>query len=497
MKKPMVIIGMFTLLLALFGACGLLEDRKQIADSFEAFIEDMVEMEAYQFRGNVFVHLPEMEATHITISGSVSHNNREMAIELSYQDASRAEKADLQLLLFDQTLYTYSASMLESRFQLALESAGVDPSRISLGDVLAVGWVEKEVLENVEVLYFSPLTMGVDPYFIRLPTRDGQRYTIQLYEQDVSIVLDDILALIQQLFIADAGFHREEMLEAAIASFTNASLAYAQFSLTSSYEEGIFQQAVSLTIPHVMEIWGFFTFIPQTVFPLTPPGETISQETLDQFFQQLNPRNFLPGLESGDEVNIEIMYGLSHLNLANQDLTLSPYFIPRYFPDNYAAENTLLVPAGRWVQVGENEMRVDAVTMGLYYFFAREENAVEAIVNAVAVDRARYFLPDSTFVVTPLQTDTERNIGRMAILENTLSGMTRVYFYFAQVLEEGVTIRLGLTLYLHLFTDYDFALLDALGGEIAVDLGEMLWTLAGDSPALLAILTAETQEEES
>ena len=79
--------------------------------------------------------------------------------------------------------------------------------------------------------------------------------------------------------------------------------------------------------------------------------------------------------------------------------------------------------------------------------------------------------------ISPLRTNEDRSVAAMAIAERSASGLTRLYIYLAQVIDDhtasvGDVISLELVLYVNLFGRQDEAVLAELSSFIGLNLGQ-------------------------
>ena len=493
-KKYTAFVILILLCVMTFAACDAFGNNSgDEVHEFEAMLREMLQIEEYRFEANVVLDLKadnySLSEMRTQVYGTVSHRSREMQAMFSYENAQAGVDAQLELLLFEDVLYTHSTAMLKYRLAPLLRDANLD-DETSVEELLGIAWITQEDAAGFDEMRFRPLVVGDDFDVRSLLMRDGGRFTLTLYGGAVSRVTDDIIQLIQQLFPTDAGFDRNWALEDAIGYLQPTNLHDARFSITIAYTEQGFQQTIVLDIPEMLHLWAAFTFVPEVIFPYDRPEEAKDYEEFETFVENLNASGMLPGEET---VTIRIARSEIDFQLIDHSIEGNRNFEQVLFPRGFAAEHYVTAISGGSIDRGRNQIHIDAGAIGMYYVFARDTDAVALLLEQMTRDNSTYFLPDSRITPLSLQADAAREFALLGVLEQTSSGMLRVYVYAAQVLEEDVTLALTLKLYPHISTQREFTLLEEFGALLGIDLLDIIENLAAEAQELREILSQRAQ----
>ena len=503
-KKYIAFVILIVLCITMFAACdafGNIENNS--ADELHEFgvlLREMSQMEEYLFEANVVLDLKtddydySLSEMRTQIYGTVSHRSREMQAMFFYENARTGIDAELELFLFGDLLYMHSSTMLEYHFAPLLRNLNLDMDEVCIEELLGIAWITKEGMVRFDEMRFTPFIVG-DNFDARpFLTRDGERFTLTLYDGAVSRITDDAVLLIRQLFLGDAGFNRDWALEDAVGYLQASNLHDARFSITVAHTEQGFQQTIVLDVPERLHLWGTFTFVPEVIFPYTRPEPAKDYEEFEAFVDNLNANGTLLG---EDEIHIRIIRDEINFQLINHEVQGNRSFERVLFPTAFGSEHYVTATSGGNINRERDHIDVDAGAMGMYYAFSRDMDAVAFLIERMTIDNSLYFLPDSRITPLPLRTNATRDLALVGLLEQTASGMLRVCIYAAQVIEEDVTLALTLKLYLHLFTEREFTILEEFGALLGIDLIEIIQDLAVDVEELAALLTSQEENEEN
>lgn len=497
-KKKIMLMILMLLCITTFAACDFLENNSSDeVYEFAMLLREMAQMEEYLFEANVMLDrktdarsLSEMRTQ---MHGTVSHRSREMQAVFSYENPQAGIATDLSLFLFEDILYTHSTAMLEYHFAPLLRDLNMDMEEACIEELLGIAWITQDGATHFDEMKFRPFIVG-DNFDVRpFLTRDGERFTLTLYDGAVSRITDDVALLIRQLFPEDAGFDRDWAVEETVEHLQASNLEDARFSITIVRTEQGFGQTMVLDVPGVVHLWGTFTFVPEVIFPHARPEPAKDREEFEDFMNALNIREMLLNEE---EIHIQIVRDALRFELTGHDVQGSRTLGREAFPNAFGGENHVTAISGGNVSRGRDDIEIDAGAIGMYYTFSRDMDVVELLLEQITIDNSTYFLPRSRMTPLPLRTDDAREFALVGLLEQTASGMLRVYIYAAEALEEDVTLALTLKLYLHLFTEREFTLLEELGTLFEIDFLEMIQDLAVGVEELTEILENWEKAEE-
>ena len=497
-KKQITVLILMILCITMFAACDAFgNDSGDELYEFEMLLREMSQMEEYLFEANVVLDLKtddydySLSEMRTQIYGTVSHRSREMQAMFFYENARTGIDAELELFLFEDVLYTRSSTMLEYHFAPLLRDLNLD-DEVCIEELLGIAWITQEGAVRFDEMRLTPFIVGnnfdVRPFL----TRDGGRFTLTLYDGAVSRITDDAARLIQQLFPADAGFDRDWALEDAVGHLQASNLHDARFSITVTDTGQGFQQTIVLDVPELLHLWGTFTFVPEVIFPYARPEPAKDYEEFEAFVEDLNASGTLFG---EDEIRIRIIRDEVSFQLMDHELQGNRSFERVLFPPAFGSEHYVTAISGGNINRERNQIDVDAGAIGMYYTFSRDMDAVALLLERMTIDNSLYFLHDSRITPLPLRTNATRDLALVGLLEQTASGMLRVCIYAAQAIEDDVTFALTLKLYLHLFTEREFTMLEEFGALLGIDLLEIIQDLAIDVEELAALLTSPEENE--
>ena len=491
MKKLLVCLLVAALLISVLSACasGGVSDL----DDYRALMGEMGALREYRFTGDVtialgdafqeaslfdFVPSEEGEALpmRFAVAGSVSHTHREMVVSYITETAD-GESLDVDMILGDGVMYIGLVSALEQALRPMLAGLRRDVTNFDVRDILGdhthlmipyEGEFEDMLLAPAE---FSGMT-NLEPFL----TRDGGRFTITLEGEDVTLAADEIGAVLEQFTPQGSSAESEsgDMLGDVARKLTEADLEDARMLVIVSRSEAAFYQTIELQVPNFLDMLVNFTFTMDSIASVGTPQHALWEEAFTALllavdFAELFPETHEIGETSGLEDEVPVEEDLYTLDLLNPALVEGTLLELESLGEGEEA-NTVAVIGGASVTMGEFHITVDADAIGMIYTVLEGLTAVETVLLAVATDRAGTFLSDSEITVSVLRTNEAHTMAAMAVAEETGAGITRVYIYLAQSIDERSVLRLELSFYLDFFTEEDHEIVTELSQQFGINL---------------------------
>jgi len=492
MKKLLALLLIVALLLIPLSACasGGVSDF----DDYRRLVEEMALLREYRFVGDVTISLgadfwesgmvgfafgdaEEDMSMRFAVTGSVSHTHREVLVSYTYETRENELPLDVDMILSEDVMYIGLVSMLERSLRPMLEGLRRDVAGFDVRDIL--GDHTHLMLPHAgefEDMLITPAELGGGMNLEPFLTRDGGRFTILLEGEDVRFVADDIGILLDQ-FTPQSGSGGDEIgdvLGDVSAKLQDADLNGARLLVIINRSGETFYQTIELQVPNFIDMRTNFTFIMDSISPVGAPEYALWEEEFTALllavdFAELFPETHAIGETGGLEDEVPVEEDLYRLDLLNPALTEDSLLELEYLGEGDDA-HTVAVIAGASVTVGEFHITVDADAIGMIYTILEGLSAVETVLLAVAYDRVGTFLSDSEITVSMLRTNEAHTMAAMAVAEETGAGITRVYIYLAQRIDERSVVRLELSFYLDFFTEEDHEIVTELSQQFGINL---------------------------
>jgi len=496
MKRLIAVLLLAALLIGTLAACSLIDDLfgggNADVEDYHALMQELSALTEYMFTGDVTLELgnqfdvtvdlfDEFNPMNFSITGTVSHLHREMVASYQHRAAGGVRMFDMDTLLTDDFMYIGLVSLMEYTLAPTLASIGIDIADFSVRAML--GGYEYLMVPyegTLTDMMFAPteLTAGLDiePFL----TRVGDTFTITLTGEDVRTISDEMGAMLEQFAHGD-GMGNAPMGSAlddvssrlAIADLTGARVQV----VTAREREGAFSQNIEMRVPGLIDMQASFSFVPQWITPVGAPRNAIIEDELEELLRNLDFNVILSGdTELPTDGEVVVVTDLGILSLVNPFLLDDSHLELIALPVDVTF--TVAVVADSDLTIAAGDLIVDADAIEMRYTVATSTDAPEAVMMSFAADRAEYFLSDSRFNMSHLRTNEDRNVAALAVAEQTAAGITRISVYLASNLAalDGV-LRLDMRLYLDIFTDVDYAILDELGMLFGMDLTDFVMGL--------------------
>jgi len=494
MKKLLTLLLIVALLLFTLSAC--VSGGASDLDDYRSLMEEMAALREYRFVGDVTIalgesfwdsdrfdfHLADDEedtedtSMRFAVTGSVSHTHREMIVSYAYETIYN-ERLDAELILSEGVMYIGIVSMVERTLRPMIEGLRRDVTDFDIRDILGDHAHLRIPYGGVfEDMLIAPAELGGGMNLEPFLTRDGGRFTITLEGEDVRLAADEIGAVLGQ-FVPQGGSHGDEMGDVIgdlTAKLADADLRDARMLVIVSRSEEVFYQTIELQVPNFFEMLANFSFTMDSIASVGTPQHALWEEEFTALllavdFAALFPETHTIGETGGLEDDVLVEEDLYNLDLLNPALTEDSLLELEALGEGEDA-NTVAVIKGAAVTAGEFHVTVDADAIGMIYTVIEGLSAVETVLLAVATDRAGTFLSDSEITVSILRTNEAHTMAAMAVAEETGAGITRVYIYLAQSIDERSVLRLELSFYLDFFTDEDHEIVTELSQQFGINL---------------------------
>lgn len=465
-------------------------------EAYEVLLGEMNSLEEYRFFGDMRLNLEgslleaqanifpaELMPMQLAVSGVASQRMQELQAQYTYASTQGEGFLELGVLLQGTSLYIELLPVLETMLVPILEEAGVNMRGLAMEDIIGpYTHLHIPGQDSWGGGFFAPMAINpaidIGPFL----QRDGEVFTLVMTGREVALIAQDIAMILAQFDGQGPGVN--SAMGDVAEQLHRADLSLASASIITARTQTGFAQTIELRVPNLIELWANFTFEPWAVAPLIRPSGVLEEAELEQKLMNLDFNEIRGGAGSGGtqapafgQTQLEVHMNLPYLHLTGHLLPEGGPLSLAHLPSGHGTLRPVLVVAQGVNTPGVNYLTVDSDAIFMHYRTFDDLDAVEALLLPFAQGQTGHFLSDSTLYISPLRTNEDRSVAAMAIAERSASGLTRLYIYLAQVIDDhtasvGDVISLELVLYVNLFGRQDEAVLAELSSFIGLNLGQ-------------------------
>jgi len=506
MKKLLILLVLAALLIGTVGACGNRDSDLDIRD-YRALMGELAVLAEYHFFGDVTIqpgHLfwnadmwnelfAEEMPTRFRTRGTVSRANREMFVSYVHETAQNVHVFDLDMILQEQMMYVGLSAALEYMLPPLLESFGREVGGFRAADILDDDmYLRIPHGRELGDMLFAPRGTGNEFDLERFLTRDGERFTVRLQDEDVRPVVDDMSQMLDQ-FAVQGGFvggNTHHIFADVSSRLTNADLRDARALMITSRSGNVFYQTIELQVGDLLDMRANFTFIAETIDPIDTPANTLRSDELTALLLDLDWNELFPEIAHTEEPDEEAYWmreDLTGLDLINPTLSEPSHLERIEIGTAQAGEvlDTVAIIRGAQIRRGEFHLTATTDPIVMMYTLLDGRDATQTVLSAVVYDQMGTFLSDSQIRESALRTNEARSMAAMAVMEETAAGNARLYVYLAQSIDQDTIIRLELLFDLDLFTDETYEIMTELSQQFGINVGAYI-------PGLLSTIDSQS-----
>jgi len=505
MKKQITVLALGLILLGLFTGCGLF-GRSDI-DAYRALMQEMTELAEYRFTGNMTLTLGEdalrdeadflfagLMPMRLDMDGTASSIHGEVQAFHQHRSGDGQTLFSMDMIVTDGAMYVGLVSALEHMWRPILQAQGADMTGFSVADLLSgYQYLIVPHEQAFASMMFSPADMGAGLNLEPFLTREGDRFTITMFGEEVRPLSEPISEMLGQFVLGTGNMAGGDEMGAAlgdVAALLHAHpLIGARMAMTTSRSGDIFFQNIELEVPNLLYLEANFSFLAEEIPSVGTPERALTAAEFETLMAGIDfgivsdgPTSPASPPPASEGAAGDVVYDLTNLNLLQTHLGSENYFLElAILTASDGSGHYVPIPADSHLSREDSATLFSETTaMEFDYAIIRNTTPPDAIREAVALDMVSFFRPGANLTQSPLHTNHSYTIALQGIVEDAEAGMgTWSVLYLAQNIPgTGDTIHLTLTLDMHMLSGEEYQILIQLGDVFGFDLLGFVMELA-------------------